>query len=106
MVYVQQIHAGPRDFSASAVNSTSVRLIWEPPASDCDVGITGYQVTYEYSKCGMTGGNSSQPLSPGDLEYTFNGLEEDTVHVFTLTALGSGGTQTMTPISVTTLTAG
>ena len=54
----------------------------------------------------MTGGNSSQLLNPDDLEYIFNGLEEDTEYVFTLTALGSGGTETVTPISVTTLTAG
>ena len=81
-------------------------MTWEPPASDCDVGITGYQVTYEYSKCGMSGGNSSQLLNSGDLEYTFPGLEEDTEYVFTLTALGSGRTETTTPISVTTLTAG
>ena len=97
---------GPRNFSASAVSSTSVRLIWEPPASDCDVGITGYHVTYEYSKCGMTGGNSSQILNPAELEYTFNGLEEDAEYVFTLVALRSGGTKVMTPISVRTLTAG
>ena len=100
------IHAGPRDFSAATVSSTSVRLTWEPPASDCNVNITRYQVTYEYSKCGMTGEDSSQSLNPGELEYTFDGLEEDTEYVFTLTALGSGRTVTMTPISVTTLTAG
>ena len=104
MVYVQQ--TGPRDFSASAVSSTSVRLTWEPPASDCDVNITRYQVTYEYSKCGMSGGNSSQLLNPAELEYTFPGLEEDAEYVFTLVALRSGGTEAMTPISVTTLTAG
>ena len=45
--HMQQQHAGPRNFSATAVSSTSVRLTWEPPASDCDVGITGYQVTYD-----------------------------------------------------------
>ena len=100
------LHAGPRNFSATAVNSTSVHLIWEPPAFDCNVNITRYQVTYEYSKCGMTGGNSSQPLSPAELEYTFPGLEEDTEYVFTLVALRSRGTKAMTPISVTTLTAG
>ena len=62
---------------------------------------------YDYNKCGMTcGDNSMQLLNPGDLEYTFDGLEEDTEYVFTLTALRSGGTVTMTPISVTTLTAG
>ena len=63
-------------------------------------------MTYEYSKCGMSGEDSSQLLVPAELEYTFPGLEEDTEYVFNLTALGSGGTETMTPISVRTLTAG
>ena len=67
---------GPRNFSATVVSSTSVHLTWKPPASPCDESITGYEVTYAYSKCG-TSANGSSPALTG-VEYTFGHLEEDT----------------------------
>ena len=92
---------GPRSISAAGVSSTSVHLTWEPPASPCDESITGYQVTYTYSKCGMSA-NGSLPALTG-VEYTFDRLEEDTEYQFRLRAAGKDFTD---PVSVRTLTDG
>ena len=93
---------GPRNFSAAVVSPTSVHLTWKPPASPCNESITGYEITYTYSKCGTNGSSLARNLM--GVEYTFDHpVEEDTEYCFRLRAVGKDFTD---PVSVRTLTDG
>ncbi|KAM8824025.1 protein sidekick-2 isoform 1-T1 [Synchiropus picturatus] len=66
------------------VRTTSVRLIWQPPAQPNGI-ILAYQITFR--KNSSTGNAATvDVLSPSARQYTATGLKPETVYVFRLTA--------------------
>ncbi|XP_046721612.1 protein sidekick-2 isoform X2 [Silurus meridionalis] len=71
------------------VRTTSVRLIWQPPAKPNGI-ILAYQITYRRNS---SNSNSAivDVLSPSARQYTASGLKPESVYVFRLTAQTRNG---------------
>ncbi|KAM9457056.1 protein sidekick-2 isoform 2-T2 [Clarias gariepinus] len=71
------------------VRTTSVRLIWQPPAQPNGI-ILAYQITYRRNS---SSSNSAivDVLSPSARQYTASGLKPESVYVFRLTAQTRNG---------------
>ncbi|XP_026997071.1 protein sidekick-2 isoform X1 [Tachysurus fulvidraco] len=71
------------------VRTTSVRLIWQPPAQPNGI-ILAYQITYRRNS---SNSNSAivDVLSPSARQYTASGLKPESVYVFRLTAQTRNG---------------
>ncbi|KAK7939768.1 hypothetical protein WMY93_003094 [Mugilogobius chulae] len=66
------------------VRTTSVRLIWQPPAQPNGI-ILAYQITYRRNSSNSNTA-TVDVLSPSARQYTATGLKPETVYVFRLTA--------------------
>uniref|UniRef100_A0A3P8VT00 Sidekick cell adhesion molecule 2 n=1 Tax=Cynoglossus semilaevis TaxID=244447 RepID=A0A3P8VT00_CYNSE len=66
------------------VRTTSVRLIWQPPAQPNGI-ILAYQITYRRNSSNSNAA-TVDVLSPSARQYTATGLKPETVYVFRLTA--------------------
>uniref|UniRef100_A0A8C6MIQ1 Sidekick cell adhesion molecule 2 n=1 Tax=Nothobranchius furzeri TaxID=105023 RepID=A0A8C6MIQ1_NOTFU len=66
------------------VRTTSVRLIWQPPAQPNGI-ILAYQITYRRNSSSSNAA-TVDVLSPSARQYTATGLKPETVYVFRLTA--------------------
>ncbi|XP_058510217.1 protein sidekick-2 isoform X1 [Solea solea] len=66
------------------VRTTSVRLIWQPPAQPNGI-ILAYQITYRRNSSNSNAA-TVDVLSPSARQYTATGLKPETVYVYRLTA--------------------
>ncbi|XP_011602329.2 protein sidekick-2 isoform X2 [Takifugu rubripes] len=66
------------------VRTTSVRLIWQPPAQPNGI-ILAYQITYRRNSSNINAA-TVDVLSPSARQYTATGLKAELVYVFRLTA--------------------
>ena len=76
---------------ATVINSTTVRLSWQPPAMPNGV-ITAYKVWYNQTlNCNGSLVSFCISVAGSVLTYTFIGLEEDTLYVFYVSAVTIAG---------------
>ena len=81
----------PQGLEATVINSTRVRLSWQPPAVSNGV-ITAYNVWYNQTlNCSGSLVSFSDSVAGSVLMYTFTELEEDTPYVFYVSAETSAG---------------
>ena len=76
---------------ATVINSTIVKLSWQPPAMPNGV-ITAYKVWYNQTlNCSGSLVSVSASVAGSVLTYTFTGLEENTRYVFYVSAVTIAG---------------
>uniref|UniRef100_A0A8C8RVJ0 Sidekick cell adhesion molecule 2 n=1 Tax=Pelusios castaneus TaxID=367368 RepID=A0A8C8RVJ0_9SAUR len=79
------------------VRTTSVRLIWQPPAAPNGI-ILAYQITHRLNTT-STNGTTVEVLNPSARQYTATGLQPESTYLFRITAQTRKGWAAVSPLT-------